>query len=173
MSFPTKFEAGGPFPSLSWQPTEGERVTPANEAGWRLLIIYRGKHCPICRKFLGRVDSMRDKFKALGVTLWALSADPVERAREEAEQEGWTIPILTGLAEDEMRTLGLYISSPRSANETDRNFAEPAMFLIGPAGTVQAVDVASAPYLRPDLDTVLAGISFVQDKDSPARGIVD
>ncbi len=53
-----------------------------------------------------------------------------------------------------MRTPVLYISSPRSRAEADRNFAEPAMFLIGPASDVRSVDISSAPYLRPHLDTL-------------------
>ena len=47
------------------------------------------------------------------VTVWALSADPLARAKGEADEQGWTLPILTGLAQGEMRSLGLFISSPR------------------------------------------------------------
>ena len=173
MSVPAKFQSGASFPPLGWDRVGGGRIVPAQESGWRLLIVYRGKHCPICRRYLGKINSMQEKFVELGLTLWAVSADPVDRAAEEVEQENWTFPILAGLSKDDMHTLGLYISSPRSPDETDRNFAEPAMFLIGPDGNVRAVDIASAPYLRPELETLLGGIQFVQEKDYPARGIVD
>ncbi|WP_238542412.1 redoxin domain-containing protein [Sphingomonas sp. PAMC 26621] len=171
MSVNEKFQSGAAFPPLGWEKVGGGRIMPARESGWRLLIVYRGKHCPICRRYLGKIDAMQDKFVELGVTLWAVSADPIDRAAEEADMEGWTLPVLAGLSEDDMRTLGLYISSPRSPDETDRNFSEPAMFLIGPAGDVRAVDISSAPYLRPELETLIGGIRFVQEKDDPARGV--
>ena len=81
-------------------------------------------------------------------------------------------PVLAGLSEEEMRTLGLYISSPRSPDETDRNFAEPATFVINPDGKVQIVDVSNAPFARPDLKGLLDGIRFVMAKHYPVRGIV-
>jgi len=72
-----------------------------------------------------------------------------------------------------MRLLGLYISSPRSADETDRNFGEPATFVINPQGEIQIVDISNAPFSRPELAGLLRGIRFVTEKDYPIRGIVE
>ncbi|MFD0391286.1 hypothetical protein ACFQ4K_31090 [Tistrella bauzanensis] len=69
-----------------------------------------------------------------------------------------------------MRGLGLYVSAPRSAQETDRPFAEPGVFVINPDGAVQIVDISNAPFARPDLAALLRGISFVQAKSYPIRG---
>lgn len=167
----TRFKAGAPFPSFSWPSVAGDSVTPANGEGWRLLIIYRGKHCPLCKQYLSDLDAMRGDFDEAGITVWALSSDPVERARGQAGEEEWHVPILAELGEDEMRALGLYISSPRSADETDRNFAEPGAFVLNPKGEVQIVDVSNAPFARPDLKGLLDGIRFVKAKDYPVRGI--
>lgn len=173
MSVPAKFEVGTAFPRLGWDKVGGGRVVPGDESGWRLFVVYRGKHCPICRSYLGKINGMRSRFADLGVRVWAVSADPIERATEEAEEEGWSLDILTGLSEDDMRVLGLYISSPRSPKETDRDFSEPAMFLIRPDGIVHSVDVASAPFYRPELETLVNGIEFIQQNDYPVRGKED
>lgn len=172
MSITKKFEAGAAFPDFTWNSVTGEAVTPASVAGWRLLVIYRGKHCPLCKQYLSALDEMQDDIAKAGITLWALSSDPLQRAKDEALENGWTLPILTELNEDEMRMLGLYISSPRSPDETDRNFAEPATFVINPDGNVQIVDISNAPFARPDPKGLLDGIRFVKAKDYPVRGIV-
>ena len=172
MSIKTKFEAGAALPDFTWQSVAGDDVTPAAGEGWRLLVIYRGKHCPLCKQYLTTLNGMQDDYAKAGIMVWALSSDPLERARSEASEEGWTLSILAGLSEDEMRTLGLYISSPRSPDETDRNFAEPATFVVNPDGNVQIVDVSNAPFSRPDLKGLLEGIRFVKSKNYPVRGIV-
>lgn len=169
---PSKFEAGAAFPDFTWQSTADEEVTPALVPGWRLLVIYRGKHCPICKSYLTTLNGMQDDLAKAEVAVWALSSDPLERAKGEAIENGWTLPILTGLGQEEMRTLGLYISSPRSTDETDRNFAEPATFLINPGGNVQIVEISNAPFARPDLKGLVQGIKFVKDQDYPVRGVV-
>jgi hypothetical protein len=64
---------------------------------------------------------------------------------------GWRFPVAYGLSPDQMRTLGLYISEPRSAQETDRPFAEPGLFVVNPEGKVQIVEISNAPFARPDL----------------------
>ena len=173
MSVTQKFVVGTDFPNLGWNKVGGGHVVPADESGWRLLVVYRGKHCPICRSYLGKIDGLRDRLTELGVTLWAVSADPIERASEEVTGENWSIDVLAGLSQDDMRTLGLYISSPRSPDETDRNFSEPAMFLIRPDGIVHSIDVASAPIYRPEFETVLEGIKFIRENDYPVRGVED
>jgi peroxiredoxin len=168
---PATMQAGANFPEFSWPAISGETITPAQEKGWQFLTIYRGKHCPLCRKYLTQLDTMQKDFADAGIAIWALSADPIDRAQQETDEEGWTIPILAELNLDQMRDLGLYISSPRNADETDRNFAEPAAFVLNPKGEIQIVDVSNAPFARPDLDSLLKGIKFVQEKDYPIRGI--
>lgn len=172
MSITSKFAAGAAFPEFTWKSVADETVTPSSVAGWRLLVIYRGKHCPLCKQYLTALDGLQDDFAKAGITVWALSSDPLERAKGEALENGWTLPILAELTEDEMRTLGLYVSSPRSPEETDRNFAEPATFVINPEGNVQIVDISNAPFARPDPQGLLDGIRFVKTKDYPVRGIV-
>ncbi len=69
-----------------------------------------------------------------------------------------------------MKTLGLYVSSPRSPEETDRPFAEPATFVIDPEGALHIIDISNAPFSRPDLEGLLNGLKFIRENDYPIRG---
>ena len=100
----------------------------------------------------------------------AVSADTKEKAETEAREEGWRFSVGYGLSQDQMRELGLYISEPRSPQETDRPFPEPGLFVTNPEGKIQIVDVSNAPFARPALDAILKGIKFIREKQYPIRG---
>ncbi len=170
MAQPTKFEAGAPFPALAWDAVGGGRVAPAEAEGWRALIVYRGKHCPLCKKYFATLQNMLGEFADAGIGVLTLSADPEEKAKADVEAQGWTFPVGYGLSLEEMRTLGLYISAPRSEQETDRPFAEPGVFVVNPQGVVQMIDISNAPFMRPDLAGLLGGLRFVIANDYPIRG---
>ncbi|MDP1697549.1 MAG: redoxin domain-containing protein [Xanthomonadaceae bacterium] len=165
-----KMTAGSGFPAMSWNSVSGERVVPADGSGWRVLIIYRGKHCPLCKAYLNTLDGMLGDFQDADIAVFALSADSKEKAEAEAAECGWKFPVGYGLTVEEMRQLGLYISDPRSPEETDRRFAEPGLFVINPDGNTQIIDISNAPFARPDLESLLKGIQFVMSNDYPIRG---
>ena len=165
-----RIAAASPFPALEWHQTDGGTLAPAGMTGWRLLVVYRGAHCPLCRKYLKTLEALQSDFAKAGVTVAAVSADPRERAVKEVSEEGWTFPVGYDLTPAQMRTLGLYVSSPRSPEETDRNFAEPGLFVINPEGAIHIVDVSNAPFARPDLEGLLNGLKFILAKDYPIRG---
>lgn len=165
-----KMAAGATFPAISWKTVGGGNVDPGQSSGWRLLIVYRGKHCPLCKKYLNTLNQMLGDFDAAGIKVMTLSADTQQKAAAQVEENGWTFPVAYGLTPEQMRQLGVYISDPRSAEETDRQFAEPAVFAINPKGEVQIVDISNAPFARPDLKSLLDGLKFVISKDYPIRG---
>jgi len=167
---PSRFTAGSPFPALDWPAVGGGHVNPAKGDGWRLLVVYRGKHCPLCKKYLATLNEMLGDFKAANIDVSVLSADGLEKARTESEECGWKFPVGYDLTVEHAKQLGLYVSSPRSPQETDQPFAEPGVFVINPRGQVQIVDVSNAPFARPDLRALLDGIRFVIEKDYPVRG---
>ncbi|NJM33589.1 MAG: redoxin domain-containing protein [Rhodomicrobium sp.] len=165
-----KFTPATPFPSITWPTVQEGQIDIAGLDGWRMLVVYRGKHCPLCKRYLKTLNGMLGDFAEAGVKIAAVSADPREKAAADVESEGWTFPVGFGLTPEEMRKLGLYVSEPRSPQETDRPFSEPGIFVVNPAGNVQIVDVSNAPFSRPDLQTLLNGIKFVMEKDYPVRG---
>ncbi len=165
-----KMVAGAEFPAMAWNAVSGGRVSPAPGAGWRTLIVYRGKHCPLCKAYLNTLNEMLDEFKAADIAVATVSADSKEKAEAEVAECGWKFPVGYDLSVDQMRELGLYISDPRSPEETDRPFAEPALFVINPDGDTQIIDISNAAFARPDLRSLLKGLKFVIDKDYPIRG---
>ena len=138
--------------------------------GWRLLADYRGKHCPICKRYLKTLDGLLDDFRAAGVAVAAVSADPREKAEADVAEQAWRFPVGYGLTIEQMRSLGLYISDPRSSQETDRPFSEPGLFLVNPASNAQIIDVSNAPFARPDLQMILNGVKTIIEKSYPVRG---
>jgi peroxiredoxin len=164
-----KFRPGDPFPSITWPKVGGGTLTLASEPGWRMLVVYRGKHCGLCRKYLGELDGMIDDFRARGVSVAAVSADSRDKAERETHDENWRFPVAFDLGVDDMRRLGLYMSPPQPG-ETDRIFAEPALFVVNPEGRTQVITVTNAPWSRPDLGTVLEGLKSAQDEHAPIHG---
>ena len=166
----TKLAAGSAFPNLSFTTVDDSVLDITAMPGWRLVAVYRGKHCPLCKKYFKTLDAMLDDLKDAGVSVVALSADPKEKAQADVASEGWRFPVGYGLNMEQMRALGLYISEPRSPQETDRPFAEPGLYVINPEGKVQIVEVSNAPFARPDLAGILHGIKVIQERTYPIRG---
>ncbi len=158
------------FPDLSWPLLNGEQLSPARQDGWRMLVVYRGAHCPLCKRYLKTLEDLQTEYAEAGIAVAALSSDPQEKAAGEAGEEAWTFPVAYGLSVEDMRTLGLYVSAPRSPEETDRDFAEPAVFVINPSGAIQIVDISNAPFARPDLTSLLSGLKFILANEYPIRG---
>jgi peroxiredoxin len=161
---------GEKMPRMTLPAVDGGEAQLGGGGGWQVAVVYRGRHCPLCRKYLKTLDGLLEDFRETGAEVIALSGDPRQRAEEEAAEEGWRFPVACELSENQMRALGLYISEPRSAQETDRPFPEPGLFVTNRHGVLQIVDISNAPFARPDLQGVLNGLKFIQEKDYPIRG---
>jgi peroxiredoxin len=120
--------AGSDIPKMAVSKVGGGEIQLGCAPGWQVLVIYRGKHCPICRTYLKTLNALLDRFAEIGVEVAAISADTAEKAETEAKEEGWLFPVGHSLTLDQMRALGLYVSNPRSAEETDRPFPEPGFW---------------------------------------------
>ncbi len=166
----TKMLAGATFPAMSWPAVGGGVVDVAAGKGWRALIVYRGKHCPLCKTYLNRLAELLPELEEIGVSVYALSADSEAKAAADVEEFGWPFPVGYALMPDQMRQLGLYVSDPRSPQETDRPFAEPGLFVVNPSGQTQIIDVSNAPFVRPELGALLSAVKYLTANDYPIRG---
>ena len=172
MSHP-KPQPGNAFPAISVPNLNGGEMVlgqPADGATWGLVIVYRGKHCPLCHRYLTGFAPIAERLAAIGVSVQVVSGDGEEKARAFAEETGLEVPLGYGLSVPQMRALGLYVSDPRSPQETDRPFPEPGVFAVNPDGDLQIVDISNAPFARPDLDALTRGLEFILDKGYPIRG---
>jgi peroxiredoxin len=175
MDTTSKLHPGQAFAAVTFKQLDGGDITFGASGGWQALFVIRGQHCPICKSYLSEIEQRREALTALGVSVAAVSAvsaDSETQTRITAEAAKVKFPLLYGMDEATMHRLGLYVSEPRSAQETDHRFPEPALFVVNPQGVLHLVDIANAPFLRPDLDRIVRGLGFIIEKAYPIRGTV-
>ena len=136
---------------------------------WTMLFVYRGKHCPRCKRFLNKLNAALPAWSDL-LDVVVVSADTEDKAIMDKAEFSWNFDLAYGMSEAQMRSLGLYVSSPLSEAETTGLFAEPGAFAIRPNGTLMLVDISNGPAARPDLEELFDGMRFNIDNDRPERG---
>ncbi len=165
-----QIQAGAEMPRFALPAVAGGEVQIGGPGRWQLVVVYRGKHCPKCQAYLGQLEALKGDFAGVDTEIVALSCDPREKAEATAEEWQLSFPVGYGLSIAQARDLGLYISEPRSAQETDRPFAEPGLFVVNPDGKAQIIDISNAPFARPNLAQIAGAIGFIRDKGYPIRG---
>lgn len=151
----TKFTAGDLFPSITLPTLNGDTIVlgkPSENVDWRLVVVYRGKHCPLCTRYLNQLETLKARFLQLGMDIVAVSADSQAQLEQHKEQLTVTFPVAYGLTVEQMQTLGL--------------------FVVNSKGQVQLVDISNGPFARPDLEVLLSGLAFIRnpENDYPIRG---
>jgi peroxiredoxin len=148
----------------------GTRNVAAPSDRWSILFVYRGRHCPRCKRYLNKLNAaLGDWSKQMDVLV--VSADTQDKALADKAEFGWDFDLCYGLTEPQMRDLGVYVSDPLSEAETTTRFAEPGTFAMRPDGTLMLVDISNGPASRPDLEELLDGMIFNIENDRPIRGL--
>lgn len=147
----------------------GTREIGTTSERWSILFVYRGKHCPRCKRYLNKLNAALAGWTAK-MDVIVVSADTKEKALADRAEFGWSFDLCYGMTEVQMRELGLYVSDPLSDAETTTRFAEPGTFAMRPDGTLMLVDISNGPASRPDLEELLDGMIFNIDNDRPVRG---
>ncbi len=175
MSVSVKLSAGSNFPSIRVNTLDGNTISlgrAGHDATSQMVVVYRGQHCPRCTKFLNQLEEYKTRLLKIGIDILAVSAD--SKAQLEAHKEKLTtsFSIAYGLTQEQMQQLGLYISIPRSEQETDHDFAEPGLFVINRVGVIQVIDLSNNPFCRPELEALVSGLEWISDPDNdyPIRG---
>ena len=140
-----------------------------------LIVFYRGLHCPICAKYLVELGRLLPDLAARGVAVIVASTDNAERTRDMAKKVNVAeLRFGHGLSLAAARTWGLYISAGRGKTsigiEEPALFAEPAVYLVRPDGTLFYGAVQTMPFARPHFDELMGAIDFAVAKSYPARG---
>lgn len=170
-----KLNAGDAFPSIEVTDSEGNQVTlgqPRDGFTWQAVFVYRGRHCPLCTRYLNQLVEYKEQFAQAGVDIIAVSADSEAQMRQQLTQVSVNFPVAYGLTEAQMKALGVYISIPRSEQETDHNFAEPGLFVVNEQGNLHVVDISNNPFVRPELGALANGLNWIRDPNNnyPIRG---
>src|SRR3984893_7833105 len=80
----TLLRPGDPAPDFSLPAVNREGQISLDDYRGRspvLVALFRGLHCPFCRRQLVQLGTTQDKLKALGVETMAVVNTPLERAR--------------------------------------------------------------------------------------------
>ncbi|MEP0235905.1 redoxin domain-containing protein [Roseibium sp.] len=166
----SKPRVGAPIEPTSFPALSGDTISIGQAKDrWTMLFVYRGKHCPRCKRYLNKLNAALPAWSEV-MDVLVVSADTKEKARADMDEFGWDFELCYGMSEAQMRALGLYVSEPLSEAETTENFAEPGAFAIRPDGTLMLVDISNGPAARPDLEELLDGMIFNITNDRPVRG---
>ncbi|CAL5220616.1 g2658 [Coccomyxa viridis] len=173
-----KLVPGRPLPHIVLSTVQGGKIELGAPTGrWQMIVVYRGKHCPVSKNYLASLQQIYYELDELGVEVIAVSGDGRERAesflealKATTDTKEVSFKIAYGLPISEMLRWGLYISEPRNIRETDQPFPEPALFLLNPDGEVVVIDYSNSPFARPDLRILVEGIRYIQENDYPVRG---
>lgn len=164
---------GTKVPDLKLELTIGAQYDLAKQHPdhFTLVVFFRGKHCPICKRQLEELGSKLGDFTKRGINVVAVSMDDKDRAMVvDKEWKTDDVPLAYGMSEETAREWGLYISSGRHDSDEPEMFSEPALFLVRPDGTLYFASVQNAPFARPPLGELLEGIDFILEDDYPVRG---
>ena len=169
-----KVRAGRTFPSITVTALDGSQhdLAQRNEGRWKMVVVYRGRHCPLCTKYLNNLEGYVSRLDEIDVDVIAVTADRLEQVQDQLKKLDVSFPMYHGLTIEQMKELGLYISHPRSPQETDHPFPEPGLFVINNEGEVHVVDLSNNPFVRPELKALTNGLAWIKDPDNnyPIRG---
>ena len=173
--YTNKLHAGAKFPEVKATLLSGEKVLlsqPNGDKDWKLVLVYRGKHCPLCTKYLNELEQYTQSLYDVGVDIVAVSGDSKEQLENHMEELNVSFPMAYGLTQEQMQKLGLYISIPRSEKETDHNFSESGLFVINQDGNIQVIDISNNPFVRPSLSELISGVNWIRNPENnyPIRG---
>jgi peroxiredoxin len=168
-------KSGSTFPNTLVKTLDGTEINLADinqRADWKMVVVYRGRHCPLCTKYLNNLERYKERLAAIGVEVIAVSADSKEQLESHLTNLEISFAIAYGLTVEALQKLGLYISNPRSEKETDHPFAEPGLFVINDKGQIHIVDISNAPFARPELETMVSRLEFIKapENNYPIRG---
>ncbi|MEM5564687.1 peroxiredoxin-like family protein [Psychroserpens sp. AS72] len=144
-------------------------LSDQNPKHFTMLVVYRGKHCPVCKTYLETIQKHIKDFTDKGVNVIAISSDTEAIAK--ATYDDWDIadvPIGYNFPIEEARAWSLYISE--GIKKEPKHFIEPGLFIIRPDQTLYASSIQTMPFARPAIEDILNSIDFVVNKNYPARG---
>ena len=70
-----KLHAGAVFGLLPVTNLDGETIDiskPTGGADWKMVVVYRGRHCPLCTKFLNSLALYRQRLLDIGTDIAAV-----------------------------------------------------------------------------------------------------
>jgi thioredoxin-dependent peroxiredoxin len=133
-------------PDFTLLDTQGKEwsLTQHLKSGPIVLVFYYGYHCNHCVSQLFALDKDLAKFRELGVTVVAVSADPVQLTRERFKQYGaFSFPVLSDPGNKIAEKYETYVPSTKDGKEGDLLHGT---FVISRSGTIVWTNRGDAPF---------------------------
>ena len=168
----TALVPGQGFPAVDLAKVGGGRLTNADfDASFCTVVtVYRGLHCPRCKRQLEDFVAHRAAFDAAGIKVVSISTDPQDRAEQAVAEWGLgDMPVGYGMTVEQARGLGLFISETIREAEP-AFFAEAGLFMIREDGVLWGSSINSFPFMRPTAEMILDAAKTRRDRDYPPRG---
>ncbi|MHA1113896.1 MAG: redoxin domain-containing protein, partial [Alphaproteobacteria bacterium] len=83
-----KLTSGSAFPEIDLPLVGGGEVHLGGGGRWQVIVVYRGKHCPLCKRYLKTLEGLKAGFEEAGAEIVALSGDPKEKADADKAELG-------------------------------------------------------------------------------------
>ena len=99
--------------------------------------------------------NLKDEFDKLGVSIVAASVDPIEKAKEVADEVNF--PVGYGVTREQADSLGSWW-------EDRRQIIQPSEFIVGADGNVVACSYSDGPLGRIDAGDVIKMVNFYESK---------
>ena len=101
-------------------------------------------------------EEMKSELESMGLTIYAVSVDNLEHARE-VVSEGLTFPVAYGATQEDGDAIGAWW-----AEDNHGGYIEPSEFLLGRGGTVLGAMYASGPVGRMGADEA---VRLIQNRE--------
>lgn len=109
LTYTNKLHAGSAFPEITAKLLSGDTVElgkPQNGADWQLVVVYRGRHCPLCTRYLNQLEGYKNSLREIGVDLVAVSGDSKAQLENHLNDLNISFPIAYALELEQMNELG-------------------------------------------------------------------
>jgi peroxiredoxin len=153
---------GETLPDLSLPSVSGDTVSLSEYAkgAWSIVLFYRGNWCPFCNAQLNAFQRKLPEFEKLGVRIIAISADPLDEAKQTVEKHHLTFPVLYGANPAfAAKTFGAYV-----AQDVHGTYINSTGFILQPNGTIAIAVYSSGAIGRLVPDDALGLIKYMRSQ---------
>ena len=119
-----------------------------------VLLFYRGEWCPVCNLQLHSLQEKLPEFQKANVQILAISTDTPENSQKLVGKHNLDFPVLAGLSRETVEAYDLFFNE-------EKGYAEPAVFILRPDGTVAYASLQSGPMGRPSNDDLLMIVGHI------------
>ncbi len=138
-----RLEPGDKAPDFTLKDLEGRhhRLSDYLKGQKIVLLFYRGEWYPICNLQPHSLQEKLAEFQKANAQILAVSTDTPENSQKLVGKHNLGFPVLAGLSREAVAAYDLFFNE-------EKGYAEPAVFILRPDGTVAYASLQSRPMGR-------------------------